>query len=158
MARIQWDDRERRAIEYCALRFDGYKYFDENRLTVSETIHISDPAMDFVSTNIPTFDDFLDDPDYNLPINFLHAVFFMLQRAWMREGWLRPNSFGAKIARTLFLRLCREEIDERERERGFYSEWVAHHADHVEEYVELVRHYDSTTKYTSKKLWREGRR
>lgn len=150
-----WDDRENRAITACALRFDGYKYFDDHRLFSDK--RIEEDGGQFILSSMPAFDQFLDEPDFSLPANTLHAMFFFLQRSWIREGWLRPNSYGAKIARQLFLLLCREEVEPKYQLPGWPEAWRSDFAPHLNDYIELVEQNLKNTRYTSKEMWQKDR-
>jgi hypothetical protein len=153
--RLRWDSRELSALTYCALRFDGYKWFEDNKREVNEPVE-HDGAQ-FVLSSIPSFDEFLNEPNYDLPVSDLQAMHFLLQRAWFRQHWLETHSFGSKIFRELFLLLCREPVDPVYRNLSFIDRWEEEYLPHLDEYEEMVRHSLNTIAFTSQELWQKDR-
>jgi hypothetical protein len=138
------------------LRFDGYKWFEDNQRVVNQPV--DHDGAQFVLSSIPSFDEFLNEPNYDLPVSELQAMHFLLQRTRVREGWLRSESFGAKIYRELFLLLCREPVDPVYRHPAFIDTWEKEYVPHLDRYEEMVRHSLNTIEFTSKELWQKDRR
>lgn len=153
--RVEWDRRELDALIYCSLRFDGHQWFEDKKREVNQPVEHN--GGQFVVSSMPSFDEFLDEPNYDLPVSELQAMHFLMQRAWVREGGLRSESFGAKIYRELFLLLCREPVDPVYRHRSFIYEWEEKYLPHVDVYEEMVRNSLNTIEFTSKELWQKDR-
>jgi hypothetical protein len=152
---LQWDWRELNALISCALRFDGYQWFEDNEREANEPIDHN--GAQFVISSIPSFDEFLNEPNYDLPVSELQAMHFLLQRAWFRKDVLETNSFGSKIFRELFLLLCREPVDPVYRDTSFIDTWERDYLHDLDEYEEMVRHSLNTIEFTSKELWQRER-
>ncbi|MDQ3820317.1 MAG: hypothetical protein M3362_21905 [Acidobacteriota bacterium] len=129
------DEREAKIVTACALRIDGYRYADEHGLAGDDR----DYSL-FVRR-------FLADPDYGLPRGHLHCVLLLLQRAYLKEGWLRWDSHEAKVIRGLFLALCREDPPEEYRDEGFYEDWERRHRPGLAKLLEFVRQRHERTVY-----------
>lgn len=125
------DQREAEIITACALRFDGYRYADEHGLVADDHDYSR-----FV-------DGFLAEPDLDLPRGHLHCALFLLQRAYIKEGWLRWDSHEARVIRELFLALCRDDVPE-EYKNG---EWERRHWPRLSQHLEFVRRRHELTKY-----------
>jgi hypothetical protein len=129
------DQREARIVTACALRMDGYRYADEHG-----------PAGDdrdysrFVRA-------FLAEPNFDLPRGHLHCALFLLQRTYIKEGWLRWDSDEAKVIRELFLELCRANVPEEYRNEDWCESWELHYRPSLWRHLQLVRRRYEQTKY-----------
>lgn len=110
-------------IAICALRFDGYKYGEQNSVSISDL-----------------YDRFLKDcrPFDNILDNF--AVFFILQRMRRNAGELEPITNRAWKAYTLlFLHLYDKEAPEPYRREDYCRQWQTDHLPNINESVALVK-------------------
>ena len=129
------DQREAKIVTACALRFDGYKYADENGLAGDDRDYTR-----FLRA-------FLADPDLGLPRGHLHCALFLLQRAYLKEAVLRWDSHEARVISELFLALCREDIPDEYRNEEYCVEWERRHRLKLAKLLEFVRRRHERTEY-----------
>lgn len=108
--------REFKIITACALRFDGYRYIDEERIGTWRELDDSSSELDLQNET----ECFFKNPDYCAPPDYLRMMLFLVQRKFMREGWLRWNSQLARMTRQLFIRTCRDDIPDHLR----FEDWA----------------------------------
>jgi hypothetical protein len=135
--------REQKVISACALRFDGYRYIDESRLGMRQELEDGGAVLDLVEET----ERFFTRPDYTMPAEYLATMLFLIQRKWIREGWLRWDSGLARIARRLFVVTCRYEVPERFRIEDWAATWVRKYARHTTGLVRFVEERDAATVY-----------
>jgi hypothetical protein len=135
----EYEDNEREAklVTACALRFLGYRYAQANGLTNPED---EGDFTQFVEL-------FLAEPNYDLPRGHLHCALFLLQRAYIKEGWLRWDSHEAKVIRELFLTLCREDPPEGYSNEEYRAEWGRRYKPRLWRHLDFVRRRHEQTKY-----------
>jgi hypothetical protein len=126
------DEREAGIITACALRFDGYRYADEHGLAGDDHDYSR-----FVRG-------FLAEPDFGLPRGHLHCALFLLQRAYIKEGWLRWDSHEAKVIRELLLELCRDEVPEVYKNADWCERWERRYRPKLWRHLEFVRQRRAT--------------
>jgi hypothetical protein len=131
------DQREAEIVTACALRFDGYRYAQARGLTNPED------ELDFTGF----IRSFLNDPDLDLPRGHLHCALFLLQRAYLKESWLRWNSHEAKVIRELFLALCRDDVPEEYRNEGYCEEWGRRYKPELWRHLQFVQQRHEQAKY-----------
>jgi hypothetical protein len=129
------DEREAKIVTACALRFDGYRYADEHELAGEDRDYTR-----FLRS-------FLAEPNFDLPRGHLHCALFLLQRAYLKEGWLKWDSREARVIRELFLALCREDIAEEYKNQEWWEEWERRHMPELWRHLEFVRRRHEQTKY-----------
>lgn len=130
------DQREVEVISARALVFDGYRYARDHGLTGPGD------ERDFSGF----IQDFLADPNFDIPRGHLHCALFLLQRGWINEGWLRWDSDEAKVARLLFMELCYEKPEEY-RNHDRWEEWRAGYLGELPLHLAIVRRRHEETKY-----------
>jgi len=129
------DEREAKIVTACALRLDGYRYADEHGLAGDDRDYSR-----FLRA-------FLAEPDFDLPRGHLHCALFLLQRAYLKENWLRWDLHEAKVIRELFLALCRENPPEEYRDEEYYVEWERQHKPRLSQRLKFVRQRHEQTEY-----------
>jgi hypothetical protein len=140
------ENRETEIISACALRFDGYRYADDNNLVVYD-------ELDTDEGTIPITDyrhvvrGFLDHPDFSLPHDYLCLVLFLIQRGWLRERWMDWRSYEAKITRLLFLALCQDDISPTHRLSDYADEWDREYQPHLDSIISFVKKRHTDTQY-----------
>jgi hypothetical protein len=130
------DQREAEIVTACALRFDGYRYAQAHGLT--------DPEDEWDFTGF--IRSFLNDPDLDLARGHLHCALFLLQRAYIKEGWLRWDSHEAWVIRELFQALCRDDVPEEYRNEEYCGEWERNYRPNLSPHLEFVRQRHDQTK------------
>lgn len=131
------EQREAKIVTACALRFLGYRYAQAHGL--------ADPEDEWDFTRF--VDSFVAAPDFDLPRGHLHCALFLLQRAYIKEGWLRWDSQEAKVIRELFLSVCREDAPEEYRDAGYGEEWERRHRPRLSQHLAFVRRRHEQTEY-----------
>ena len=136
-------NREFEIITTCALRFDGYRYIDEERIGTWRELDDSTGVLDL---EVET-ERFFSNPDYGAPPDYLRMMLFLVQRKFMREGWLRWESQLARMTRQLFMRTCRDDVPAHLRFEDWATEWDRDYARYVNDHVRFVERRDRATVY-----------
>ena len=135
--------RESKVISACALRFDGYRYIEEASLGRRRQLEDGGGVLDLVEET----EQFFTHPDYTMPADYLSTMLFLIQRQFIREGWLRWDSQLARIARRLFVLTCRYEVPVRFRLEDWATRWDRKYARFTAELVRFVEERDTATVY-----------
>ena len=115
----------------CALRFDGYRYWDARRADAPDGLTALGDLVRFVVERR----EFFADPSDNL------AAFFALQRflgKWGGES-LSAHSDEHVVYRLLFLHLYREEISPEFRLADYFERWERDFRPHREALAARIR-------------------
>lgn len=131
------NQREAELITARALVFDGYRYAQDHELTGP------DDDWDFSGF----IHDFLADPNFDLPRGHLHCALFLVQRGWIKEGWLRWDSNEARVTRLLFMELCRDDPGEYRNEGDWWQVWEARYKPDLDLHLAFVRERHEHAKY-----------
>jgi hypothetical protein len=121
---------ERKFLDLCALRFDGYAYIKAREQELGLVMDISSFSQKMLESR--QFQE-------HQPDNF--AAFFLLQRflgKWGGES-LPVTSNEHVLFRLLFLHLYREEVPEEFRIESYYEEWERDFAPIREELAAKIR-------------------
>lgn len=126
------------------MRFDGYRYIDEERIDnggswttqpVSWTWRLR-PSVSF------------SNPDYGAPPDYLRMMLFLVQRKFMREGWLRWESQLTRMTETaLHADLQGRRFGPVFRFEDWATEWDRDYARYVNDHVRFVERRDRATVY-----------
>lgn len=135
--------RENMIISTCALRFDGYRYIDEERIGTRRQLDDSAGVLDLKEET----ERFFTHPDYGAPPDYLRMMLFLVQRKFMREGWLRWDSQLARMTRQLFIRTCRDDIPAHLRFEDWATEWDRDYARYANDHVRFVERRNRATVY-----------
>jgi len=135
--------REAKVISACALRFDGYRYVEEVGLGTRRELEGGGDVLDLEQET----ERFFTEPDYTMPADYLSTMLFLIQRQFIREGWLRWDSQLARIARRLFVLTARYEVPARFRLEDWATRWDRKYARFASDLVRLVEERDALTVY-----------
>lgn len=140
------DYRESMIISTCALRFDGYRYIDQENIGTRRELDDSTSVLDLEAET----ERFFSTPDYDAPPDYLRMMLFLVQRNFMREGWLRWESQLARMTRQLFIRTCRDAVPAHLRDEDWATKWERDYARYVNDHVRFVERRDRATVYDAR--------
>lgn len=135
--------RESKVISACALRFDGYRYLEEVGLGTRRDLEGGGEVLDLEKET----EQFFTHPDYTMPADYLSTMLFLIQRQFIREGWLRWDSQLARIARRLFVLTCRYEVPAHFRHDDCAAMWERKYARFTADLARFVEERDASTVY-----------
>lgn len=137
------EQRETTIITTCALRFDGYRYIEEERIGTWRELDDGSGVLDLEDET----ERFFTHPDYGAPPDYLRMMLFLVQRKFMREGWLRWESQIARMTRQLFIRTCRDDVPAHLRFEDWATEWDRDFSKYAKDHVRFVERRDQATVY-----------
>ncbi len=137
------ENREFEIITTCALRFDGYRYIDEERIGTWRDLGDSSSELDLEDET----ERFFKHPDYSAPPDYLRMMLLLVQRKFMREGWLRWDSQLARMTRQLFIRTSRDAVPAHLRVDDWADKWDRVYARYASDHVRFVERRDRGTVY-----------
>jgi len=135
--------REELLITTCALRFDGYRYIEEEGIGMRREEDDDTSWLDLTAET----EAFFTRPDYDAPLDYQRMMLFLVQRNFIREGCLRWTSQLARLTRQLFVRTCRGEVPVHLRVADWADSWDAEFAPYVKDHIRFVEGRDRETVY-----------
>lgn len=137
------EQREFEIISTCALRFDGYRYIDEERIGTRRELDDSTSVLDLKEET----ERFFTHPDFSAPPDYPRMMLFLVQRKFMREGWLRWDSQLARLTRQLFIRTARDAVPAHLRLEDWADNWDRDYARYASDHIRFVERRDRATVY-----------
>jgi hypothetical protein len=131
------DEKEGRIYTACALRFDGYRWLQERAGSEEAAGGLRDDLLR----------DFFGRESYDRPLEELLLVFFIVQRWFIKEAWLRWDEQLARVTRRLFRQTCGLETPSAFRDEDCDATWRTEYQPRLQDLQEFVRRRGAETTY-----------